>query len=129
MKTVLTAIALLAATAGAASAEFRIGFDWGNIPLCTSGRPNTVPNPAFSVRDLPAGTETVEFRLRDLDVPSYNHGGGRVQMSGDGTVPSGLFTYRSPCPPGGSHTYRWTATARAGRQVLGTATADRRYPE
>lgn len=129
MKRLLTAAAILAASTSMAAAEFSIAFQWGNIPLCTSGRPNTVGNPAFTVRDLPAGTETVEFRLVDLDVRSYNHGGARVRMNASGNVPSGTFTYRSPCPPNGVHTYEWTATARSGNQVLGTASATRRYPE
>ncbi|QBY01840.1 phospholipid-binding protein [Rhodophyticola sp. CCM32] len=129
MKTSLVALFALVLTSSAALAEFRLSFDWGDIPLCTTGRPNTVGNPAFILTDVPAGTETIEFRLVDLDVPSYNHGGGRLRISGSGTVPEGLFTYRSPCPPGQTHTYEWRATARAGNQVLGEARAERRYPE
>ncbi len=116
-------------SATAAWAEFRISFEWGDIPLCNTGRPNTVDNPAFRVQGVPTGTETIEFRLIDLDVPSYDHGGARLRMGQDGTVPSGLFTYRSPCPPGEVHTYEWRATAQGGGQVLGTAAAQRRYPE
>lgn len=119
----------LVASATAAQADFSLSFEWGNIPRCTSGNPNTVPNPQFVIRDLPPGTETVEFRLVDRQVPDYNHGGATLRLTQSGTVPSGVFQYQSPCPPGGAHTYRWTATARQGRQVLGRATADRRYPE
>ena len=113
----------------AAKAEMTLSFQWGNIPLCTSGQPNTVANPVFQLRGVPDGTETVEFRLKDLNVPSYNHGGAKLGVTRDMDVPSGTFTYRSPCPPGGVHTYEWTATARAGRQVLAEAKAQRRYPE
>ncbi|MCB1390864.1 MAG: hypothetical protein KDK12_17245 [Rhodobacteraceae bacterium] len=127
-KALFVAAALLLGTS-AARAEFSLSFRWGSIPRCTSGNPNTVPNPQFTLQDLPAGTDTVEFRLVDLDVPSYNHGGATLRMSQGGTLAPGIFTYRSPCPPGGVHTYEWTATARQGRQVLGTATARRRYPE
>jgi Phospholipid-binding protein len=127
LATLATAASLMSATA--AEAQFRLSFQWGNIPRCTTGRPNTVPNPQFTIRDLPAGTETVEFRLVDLDVPSYNHGGATLRLSSSGTIQSGIFTYQSPCPPSGVHTYEWRATARQGRQVLGTATAQRRYPE
>jgi phosphatidylethanolamine-binding protein (PEBP) family uncharacterized protein len=130
MKRLTLAALACALLPGAALADFSIAFSgWGNIPVCTSGRPNTVGNPAFTVRDVPAGTETIEFRLTDLDVPSYNHGGARLRMNASGTVPAGTFTYRSPCPPDGAHTYQWTATARAGNQVLGQATVSRRYPE
>lgn len=124
----ITAIALLIATP--AVADFSIGFSsWGNIPNCSSGNPNTVGNPEFILRDLPEGTETVEFLLRDLDVPNYNHGGARLRISGAGRIPFGTFSYQSPCPPGGVHTYEWTATARRGNTVLGVATASRNYPD
>ncbi len=122
-----TAALLLAATS--AAAEFSLSFKWGDIPLCTSGRPNTVGSPQFVIRDLPAGTTRVDFKLKDLDAPNYNHGGGRLKLSQSGTIPGGVFKYKSPCPPGGVHTYEWTATARKGSTVLGKATARRRYPE
>ncbi|OWU86143.1 hypothetical protein ATO6_04610 [Oceanicola sp. 22II-s10i] len=126
----LLAAALLALSAGAASAEMKLSFSgWGNIPSCTSGRPNTVGNPQFTLSGVPAGTETIEFKLVDLDVPSYDHGGARLKMTGSGKVPAGLFKYKSPCPPSGVHTYEWRATAKAGNKVLAKAAAKRRYPE
>ena len=128
LKTLAAPLFLMAATTSA-QAEFSLSFAWGNLARCTSGNPNTVPNPQFTIQDLPAGTETVELRLVDLDARGYNHGGATLRMGQSGTIPSGLFTYRSPCPPNGVHTYEWTATARQGRTVLGTATARRRYPE
>ena len=122
-------IMALSAGAGPAAADMSLSFSgWGNIPLCTTGKPNKVGNPQFVLRSVPQGTTTITFRLTDLDVPGYNHGGGKVRMSGNGTVPAGLFKYKSPCPPGGSHTYEWTATAKNGSKVLGTATARRTYP-
>ena len=130
MKTLL--VAVVAATlgiAGPARAEFTIAFDWSGLKLCNTGSPNRVGNPAFVVKGLPKGTDTVEFRLTDLDVPSYNHGGGKVKMAKDGKVQAGLFKYESPCPPGGKHSYEWTATARQGGKVLGRAKARRVYPE
>lgn len=130
MRFIAIALAGLALSAAPAVAEFSISFaGWGDIPRCTSGYPNTVGNPRFAVRDVPAGTATIEFRLKDLDAPGYNHGGARLQMSADGVVPFGTFTYKSPCPPGGVHTYEWRATARRGGKVLGRATARRRYPQ
>lgn len=107
----------------------KLSFSWGDIPLCTSGRPNIVPNPIFELSDVPAGTERIDFRMTDLDVPTYNHGGGSVAVSGDGTVRPGAFTYKSPCPPGGVHTYEWEAKAIGGGRVLATARATRPYPE
>lgn len=107
----------------------QLSFTWGDIPLCTSGRPNIVPNPVFELTNVPAGTERVDFRMTDLDVPSYNHGGGSAVVTGDGTVASGAFTYKSPCPPNGVHTYEWVAEAVGGGRVLATARATRPYPE
>lgn len=129
MRAILLSLAMLGLSATAAAAEFSISFQWGNTPACNTGRAMTVGNPAFVVRDLPAGTDTVEFRMKDLDAPQYNHGGGKVRMSGDGTVPAGVFKYKGPCPPRQVHTYRWTATARKGSKVLGKATAARTFPE
>ena len=126
---VIPAAFALVLGATAARAEFTISFDWGGLKLCNTGSPNRVGNPAFTVKGLPKGTDSVEFRLTDLNVPSYNHGGGTLKMSADGKVPPGLFKYSSPCPPDGVHTYEWTATARQGSKVLARAKAQRKYPE
>lgn len=128
MRSVLAACLCLMLPAPAL-AEFSFTFQWGAIPLCTSGNPNRVGNPQFVLSDVPEGTTVVEFRLKDLDVPGYNHGGGKVRLTASGTVPMGVFKYKSPCPPNGSHTYEWTAKARAGGKVLATAKARRKYPE
>lgn len=121
-----------ALSAGTASArDFSIRFTWGNIPLCTSGSPNRVTNPEFRLTNVPQGTRFIRFKLVDLDVPTYNHGGGVVAWSGGTTVPSGAFRYKSPCPPNGAHSYEWTATAQSRRNGgrLGVAKARRDYPE
>ncbi|MFT4620239.1 MAG: hypothetical protein ACI95S_001866 [Dinoroseobacter sp.] len=72
MKRFATMAALAICVATPAAAEMTLAFQWGNIPLCTTGRPNTVGNPAFALRGVPAGTDSVEFRLKDLNVPGYN---------------------------------------------------------
>lgn len=118
----------VAMMATSAAAEFKMSFNWGNIPSCTNGNPNRVPSPAFKLSGVPAGTTTIQFKLVDLNVPSYNHGGKKLKVTGSGTVPMGAFKYKSPCPPDGVHTYEWTATARAGSKVVGKAKARRNYP-
>lgn len=125
-----SALFITVALAAPAAAELRFTFDWSGLKLCTSGSPNIVSNPRFKVTGLPAGTTIVQFRLRDLDAPGYNHGGGWVKMSGDGTVPAGAFSYKSPCPPNGVHTYEWTATAKSKKngKKLGQAKTRRDYP-
>lgn len=122
--------AALAITAAPALA-FDIAFDWAGLKSCTSGNPNTVANPRFVVKDVPAGTKYIRFKLTDRDAPGYNHGGGLVVWSGQKTVEPGAFKYKSPCPPGGRHTYEWTATAQSGKSSgkLGVAKARRKYPE
>ena len=132
MRKLMTLAAVLAAmVASPAAAEFKFSFDWAGLKLCTSGRPNVVKNPGFRVSGVPEGTTVIQFRLTDLDVPSYNHGGGWVNMSKDGTAPVGSFKYKSPCPPSGKHTYQWTAVAKTKKngKTLAKAVAARKYPE
>lgn len=115
------------------AAEFAISFEWGNIPLCTSGQPNSVPNPKFVLSAVPEGTKFIQFTMTDLDAPNYNHGGGTIEYTGNNIIEPGAFTYLSPCPPSGSHRYQWTATAKEKTGFLsgsiGTAKAVKIYPE
>lgn len=107
---------------------FSGGFDWGNIPKCTSGNPGTVPSPKFTLNQVPEGTVKLKFNLADLNV-TYNHGGGTVAYGGSGTIPAGSFKYQSPCPPDGFHNYQWTITAIDGKgKKLGTLKLKKRYP-
>ncbi len=113
------------------AAAFSFTFEWGNLKLCTSGRPNKVANPVFNLSDVPADTKYIRFKLKDKDAPGYNHGGGVVAYSGQNTVASGAFKYKSPCPPNGMHTYVWTATAQKKKSggKIESAQASRKYPE
>ncbi len=131
MKTTALLAAAFSLVASSAVADFSLSFSgWGNIPKCTSGKPNVVGNPAFSLKGVPAGTTQIVFRLKDIDVPTYNHGGGKVKLKVNGAVkiPAGSFKYKSPCPPNGRHTYEWTATAKKGGKTLGSASARKQYP-
>ena len=131
MRSIIIAAAM-ALVVTPALADFRLTVTtWGDIPLCTSGRPNTVPNPPLVLRDIPEGTTRIDFELVDLNVPGFDHGGGRINIASnaDGTIPAGTFRYRSPCPPGAVHTYEWRATARAGRTVLARASSRLDYPQ
>jgi len=110
--------------------KFEIEFEWGDIPKCSSGNPNTVSNPIFTLKNVPEGTSYIQFRMIDLNVLGYNHGGGKVQYTGQSKIEPGAFKYSSPCPPGGTHTYKWTATARSDKKKkLAKASAKRKYPE
>ena len=123
------ALAVVTGSTAASAADFSVGFSWGNLKKCTSGRPNSVANPQFSLRSVPEGTARIDFKMVDLNVPKYNHGGGKVKYTGQKTIASGAFRYKSPCPPSGRHTYEWTATARdSSGKTLATAKARRAYP-
>lgn len=126
-------LATAAATQPAAAADFSVSFEWGNIPLCTSGNPGTVPNPTFKLSGVPPKTKVLRFTLTDLDVPSYDHGGGDVPYTGQNEIAPGAFTYKSPCPPSGSHTYEWEVLAKESdgffADTLGTAKAKKSYPK
>ena len=113
--------------------DFKIEFTWDGLKRCTSGRPNIVSNPIFKVMGVPKGTVGIDFRLKDLNVPSYNHGGGWIDISKDGKVAANSFKYKSPCPPSGKHKYEWTAKAKEkkgwGGKTLATTKVSRMYPE
>ena len=116
---------------GAPASAFEIGFTWEGLKPCTSGNPNTVANPRFVLKDVPAGTKFIRFKLVDTNVREFDHGGGVVAYTGQDSIEPGAFKYKSPCPPNGAHTYEWTATAQSKKSggKLGVAKAARKYPE
>lgn len=116
---------------GGPASAFEIEFTWDGLKSCTSGNPNTVANPRFVLTDVPEGTKYIRFKLVDSDVPEFVHGGGVVAYDGQQVIEPGAFKYKSPCPPDGSHTYEWTATAQSKKSggKLGSAKAARQYPE
>ena len=125
-----TTLALSVSTAQAE--DFSIAFEWGDLELCTTGNPNTVSNPTFQLSGVPDGTKWIYFKMVDKDVPNYNHGGGWVKYEGQSEVAPGAFTYKSPCPPNGSHTYEWRAEAKKQKAsysgAIGKAKAAKLYP-
>lgn len=126
--TMLLAIPLTPASAQ----NFALSFEWGDLKRCTSGKPNRVSNPRFVVSGVPAGTKALEFKMVDLNVPRYKHGGGTVDYAGQTTIEPGAFKYKSPCPPDGVHQYQWTVKAKDGTglfsDTLGEAKAVKSYP-
>lgn len=125
-------VGLIAAIPSAHAGDFLIQFEWGDLKLCTSGNPNRVDNPRFTLSNVPAGTKFIEFKMKDRDAPSYNHGGGTVEYNGQSVIEPGAFTYKSPCPPSGSHRYRWTAYAKESTGLfsgsIAKAEAETKYP-
>jgi hypothetical protein len=112
----------LAPIAGASRADaFSAGFSW------CSGSPN------FQLRDVPAGTVTLQFAMTDLDKPAFHHGGGTVGYRGQSEVPCGAFAtgFVGPAPPPGeTHTYEFVIKALAqDGTVLAITTARKTFPE
>jgi len=110
--------------------KFTIEFEWGNIPSCNTGNPNIVSNPIFKLKNVPEGTTTIDFLMRDRNAPSFYHGGGTVTYTKQTRIEPGAFQYKSPCPPRGAHTYEWTAIARNDQnKKIAETEAIRKYPE
>ena len=118
MKKILILITTLCFSTIANSEEIKLSFDWGNIPKCTSGNPNIVTNPTFILSAIPKDAKWAYFKLQDRNVRHYNHGGGWVELKGNTTINPGVFEYKSPCPPNGQHTYRWTTYFTAKKTSL-----------
>jgi hypothetical protein len=125
-------IALLFAAGPAAADDFAFEFDWGDIALCGGGVPDIVPNPRFTLHNVPAGTVFIQFEMVDLTDQKMVHGGGTVPYHGQTVIEPGAFTYPGPCPTEGFHMYQWTARARASDNPMATplaiATAEVEYP-
>ena len=113
-----------AAPAVADEAQLQVDFSWAQTEKCTS------KSPEIHLRNVPSGTVKFEVVLQDLDVPTYHHGGGTIAASPDGDIPAGALTdYTGPCPPSGSHTYRFTVHALNGSGAeIGTGSKSARFP-
>jgi phosphatidylethanolamine-binding protein (PEBP) family uncharacterized protein len=120
--------ALLATIANplhAQSNQFAANFTWQDTASCFDPK-----SPPFSVSGVPAETKTLRFSMKDLDAPSYPHGGGSVPYRGQSEIGRGAFSYKGPCPPQGQHTYQWTVEALDGSgRSLAVATATKKFPE
>jgi phosphatidylethanolamine-binding protein (PEBP) family uncharacterized protein len=123
--TVAAALLLAQATAPQAqAADFAVDFSWEGTAAC--GDPESPP---FTLSNVPAGTMTLAFEMKDLDVLYFRHGGGTVPYRGQKNIERGAFTYKGPCPPQGQHSYQWTVEAQDGSgKILATATVMKKFP-
>lgn len=89
--------------------------------------------PEFRMKQVPKGTARLTFRMVDLWVPNYPHGGGEIAYKGQATIPCGSLSgsYAPPSPPPPQvHDYEWTITALDGSgKTLGTTKVTRKFPE
>ncbi len=100
-----------------------LNFSWAGVTSCGSSPP------AFALSGVPHGTARLDFNMVDLNVPTYQHGGGSVAYRGNNKIQAGSFSYTGPCPPSGQHIYRFTVQALdASGKVLASASASRPFP-
>jgi phosphatidylethanolamine-binding protein (PEBP) family uncharacterized protein len=68
--------------------------------------------------------------MKDLDAPTYPHGGGSIAYNGQSQIGRGAFSYQGPCPPQGQHSYQWTVEAQDGNgRTVAVATVTKKFPE
>jgi phosphatidylethanolamine-binding protein (PEBP) family uncharacterized protein len=121
---VLAAAVGLAMVAAPGEAKaFGARFSWAGIPACEK------ISPAFALAGVPPGTKQLRFAMKDLDVPTFHHGGSTIAYRGD-AVQKGAIRYIGPCPPRGErHRYRWTIEALdAAGKVLDATAATQTFP-
>lgn len=96
------------ATEPTSSGTMTIEFEWSKENLCNRG-----VSPQIVLHGVPPATARFKASLKDLQMMSYNHGGGVYENDGSGIIPRGaLKNYRGPCPPMGAvHRYRFTVQA------------------
>lgn len=95
--------------------DMKVAFSWDGIDPCTH------VSPEIQVTQIPDGTAQLQVRLRDVNQPEYNHGGGSVANDGSGIIPAGALTvgYNGPCPPFGSrHQYEFSVMAKNADGVI-----------
>jgi hypothetical protein len=117
----LTGVMLVPATVAAMSLDF----SWDGYGRCMRG------SPAFKLGDVPPGTAQLSFKMVDLKVPDYPHGGGRVAYQDGATmIGANAVSAEGPCPPEGErHDYQWILQALDGSgKVLASATAVKKFP-
>ena len=108
--------------------QLAVNFEWAGGGLSS-------PNPEIKITNPPAGTAFFKVQMTDLDMTSFDHGGGTVPSTiknGMATIEQGsLKGYRGPEPPAAqSHRYMIKVFALNKDQtlVLGEGKAVRSYP-
>ncbi len=116
--------AVLIAFFSSPAAAMSIEFSWKGYSACSSS------SPGFTVKGVPSGTVKLLFRMVDMDMTSYPHGGGTIAYAGNNTIRPGAFFYTGPCPPPRKqHRYEWTVQAvDADGRVLDSASSRRKFP-
>ncbi len=96
---------------GATVAENAVNLDvvykWSKEDQCSR------TSPEISLGNIPSETKQLKVKLKDLDAPNWDHGGGKVTYTGQATLAKGMLKsgYNGPCPPSGSHRYVFSVDA------------------
>jgi hypothetical protein len=102
-----------------------VDFGWTEKSGCSS------ISPPIKVTDIPEETKYLKVTMVDLDMPTYDHGGGEVTYNGISTITEGtLKAYSGPCPPPGTeHTYEITVQALSAdkKLVIGQGKAIKKF--
>jgi phosphatidylethanolamine-binding protein (PEBP) family uncharacterized protein len=121
--------ALLIACAGSqvdpSAADLGVAFSWRASDRCSS------LSPEIRVTGFPPATRSFQVKLVDLDVPTWNHGGGSVANDNSGVIRPGALKsgYNGPCPPSGRHRYQFTVKALdVAGNVIGIGKAVQPFP-
>ena len=87
--------------------DLAVDFVWQPSDRCSNR------SPEIRVANIPSAAKTLWVKLKDREVPTWNHGGGNVTYDGSGVIPAGALKngYNGPCPPSGSHRYEFTVQA------------------
>ncbi|MEW6603035.1 MAG: hypothetical protein AB1499_18840 [Nitrospirota bacterium] len=107
------------------SSSLDIQFAWAKTSVCSNVSPEII------VENIPVDTKFLIVKMVDLDMPSYDHGGGEVAYIGSSTISEGaLGSYAGPCPPPGvEHSYEITVQALSAdkKLILGQGKAVRKF--
>lgn len=107
------------------AAKMDVAFSWEGIQTCAH------ESPEIRVSNIPDGTAELQVKLKNVNVPEWNQGGGNVKNDGSGIIPAGSLNlgYNGPCPAGGRNTYEFTVMAvDAEGVIIGFGKARQPFP-
>ncbi len=101
-----------------------VEYSWNGVTNCSN------VSPAIKVKGFPNGTKSFSVKLVDLNVPTVNHGGGKIPNDGSGIIPSGAFDdYVGPCLTGSTHRFQFIVRALDEQgTVIGEGKATQPFP-
>ncbi len=108
------------------ASKLNVAFEWTEKSRCSA------ISPPISVTNIPENAKFLSIRMVDLNVPSFNHGGGEIAYTGGSSIQEGaLKNFNGPCPPGAAHRYEITVQAlNADKKVIvGQGSAIRQFPK